>query len=1326
MRLSNWQWLTLCIVMALVSAHAQTPVLASSHPGVEVTYTGSLYGYFRTDIPPSPAKDLIASFIQRGNSISNTGLLLGMGDNFAPEFGAGIQPVTVKIPGYEKCDLPPTIQYKHRPDETMPPGNLYKTGVRVAPHPYCDNVVDFLQQAGYRAVVPGRDDFGNGAEWLRKIGMDLRNPKPGDPPARNHDGKLNILAANVRIVPEAAKGMTVACPLLMSSYSLPSDPQTEQCAPPNPASGATEPQPVSLKMLQWLDTLIDDANQRASISKSTGCGEEPSCAPQGGFDQAAEDEREQLLAEETDAMLAMLQTEPRSATVDQLVCLLKELEGAADAGQGCGAAGDLLDLLDAALKAMLDARKDPASQDLLSYGGALEDAYRNQKNKSGAVLVSDDALRAGRRAILRSIWESEKEIGFTVATVRGQEEQSGPVRILVIAVMGQSIMKAVSPDNLLLCLNSKVKDAKANGEKIPAAGTAEESEGYMDCADPRLHDWSQMADVVTVNPVPTIVALLRALPLEAPVDRIVLMAQMKSNEASELETRVRSSLSVQRELERNARQAEGAGATRRIAVRGPDLILSGADTGHASQNFRMDLSDEINPTQVLTPYPAFLMALHGSVAGVHRPEATVRISDAQAPEQGTIIQNWKDDHMLAGSMISSSTAQRSSSANHGSETTEHLLLKALDDGKAANRPEIKSEDCDPVNMNPHGQVQKRCDLEVMHYVLGLMIARSHADVALLERNDFYLGYLPDGYTGYEVCEDAGLSEEAKSACQLEVAFGRVVWSGDDFDEVMVSGADLSAMIAKSQQESDAEEQLNAADSAALWLVSLGIVKQPASSLRSQDLSANQFTILDDPHCRGEGGSVYCVHGQPIQTDASYWVATSDHLADDSQVYPTLSAMPAGYLKESNRFMTRVLAEAVQSPHSHVLSDPQRSESAQQTRPLNHLDIAKWIAGFNWRDASGGDAEFGQFQGTADTRANTPYSQEIDLEMQLRAFHSWGRSSSGALTDLGYDRLVQGNLTGAIVNPSFPLNSFDAGIFNQIQIPRRFLPGPSWIGLRNFGDDGALAVATLQYQRQLTGTYLIVPFSQSSKGQLTQPLPAVMGFSGRIGVREEASNQKQWSLFDKGSYTETGLQFAPEWNVLKVAAFLNGKAGTATEEVVCDAAGTLTIANCIKTTPWKPFNPGNPANTAGANMTINSATTETIAMTNVLNWGAYWDIHLQKSLFNSSGDKASNINLQLDTKGDYFSPSSPALSTQSLFDLPITISASIPFLRNLSVTPSYTVFLFKAQNDRDLLFVNGVTMKFLWYFDRDSGVPFWRQLLFKGPASQSTTGTARMK
>ena len=148
-------------ILAMIAVFLPSQSKAQS---TTINYTGRLMGYYRieaneqiwnSDGTPSdhllkPVKDFL------NWRKKNPELLVGMGDNFGPEFGASIQPV-----GSDDCLVPA--------GKGIAPGSLYKDGTRIPKSAHCDNVLRFLMAAGFRAVVPGREDFIYSAAWLQEI-----------------------------------------------------------------------------------------------------------------------------------------------------------------------------------------------------------------------------------------------------------------------------------------------------------------------------------------------------------------------------------------------------------------------------------------------------------------------------------------------------------------------------------------------------------------------------------------------------------------------------------------------------------------------------------------------------------------------------------------------------------------------------------------------------------------------------------------------------------------------------------------------------------------------------------------------------------------------------------------------------------------------------------------------------------------------------------------------------------------------------------------------------------------------------------------------------
>ena len=217
--------------------------LRASPPDLKVQYTGKLFGYYhiepdeRIDAKPDepdriklvPVRTFLDSLSRRDPQQPDT-LLLGMGDNFAPEFGASVQQefrlskTSSNLPAWAACakSVVPPQNVDLRQWHLSAPEALYKSEQRLPELADCDNVTRFLITAGYRAIVPGREDFIYSATWLRRVALLLKgasessqsNPfsKSGDWTFDSNlgaDRSLHILAANVR-----AKSGGNSCPLL--------------------------------------------------------------------------------------------------------------------------------------------------------------------------------------------------------------------------------------------------------------------------------------------------------------------------------------------------------------------------------------------------------------------------------------------------------------------------------------------------------------------------------------------------------------------------------------------------------------------------------------------------------------------------------------------------------------------------------------------------------------------------------------------------------------------------------------------------------------------------------------------------------------------------------------------------------------------------------------------------------------------------------------------------------------------------------------------------------------------------------------------------------
>src|ERR1700733_13124614 len=188
----------------------------------QVDYTGALFGYYRIEPKEKPEagqKAVLApvnEFLKRRAGLPQQ-LLLGMGDNFGPEFGSSVQMQPLNqnhLPDEtDHCFLKLTKgsqDMKDREEGKAYPQILYKDSERVLGDKQvdCDSVANFLMTAGYRALVPGREDFLYGATWLRGIALGLRwaSLQNSADLIKNNDHKLHMLAANLRVTGSGGDG----------------------------------------------------------------------------------------------------------------------------------------------------------------------------------------------------------------------------------------------------------------------------------------------------------------------------------------------------------------------------------------------------------------------------------------------------------------------------------------------------------------------------------------------------------------------------------------------------------------------------------------------------------------------------------------------------------------------------------------------------------------------------------------------------------------------------------------------------------------------------------------------------------------------------------------------------------------------------------------------------------------------------------------------------------------------------------------------------------------------------------------------------------------
>jgi hypothetical protein len=1354
----------------------------STNASFSVDYTGALYGYYRIepDDPQSEKLNPPKAFLEH----KPDHLLLGMGDNFAPEFGASVQREFVY--GH------PCFLRLSRPlpgHKNLAPEVLYKDEHRLPPMAECDNVGRFLMKAGYSAIVPGKEDFLYSARWLRTMALLFREARAtNEVGVANTDHKPLMLAANLRVnlkaegldlghrlgieKQELAKQVKETCPLLFTW----DDPLAS--TPKSCVLGGDNGNTVT-KDMDWvrrLDLIVD---------------QEPNCIPKPEKNddclpvarsmnlQARQNTtfRKQLLENEVRIALAAL-----SQDIDHDNCSqakLKELfEGLGVLG---GVSGD-----DKAVKAFRKIESDSTPLYLSSEGQTrltglpvelqcsgpgdadvnpilheLHDRFTqllsdlDQSNMD--FLFSLTARKAAIRLLLRKIAAEQKDVGYTIAA------PSSAPRTLVIGVIGQKTMKAVSPVNLQLCTLGIPLNHRATAENFGPCIPPEDRRVYEDAQGKHFADkgndaipeaYGKLVGTIKVgDPVLAVTTLVRAAwevkddSLSTTFDRVVVMAQMPLTEAEELGARVLGS------LKKTGNCAELPTATLPNAniscadskdsanLPHVDLIISEAQPGHTTHNVTLKYSLE-SAIPVVSPRPAWY--IRKDERGLVWPVSTVAIETLASGNKRILTNELERDD-------SDPRAECQEKPQHSClETMSQLLYKELSPGHSRDLINLRDswEGCHEI---------KACQNSAMRQFLLTQIQRdSHADAVLVEYRDFYFGSMLDerddkgnfqGYGSYQIC-DTWIDDQKKwlqdqltkpdvqiraakddqresledrkkkllddqmrltnngvhliASCQLRVALDRILWKGDYSERVTVDGKTLKNLLTMAQQETDDEQTLAARDTTGEFLLTFGIVTKPPENLSAASMGPETFSIPGIGFCKPGAdaqGPEYCVNGQKISDDGAYGIATTDHLAKDTEVYKLLSAQDSRYhWRKPVEFLTAEIADEIDRGRSGSAPDTPNTmskvEEYQQARPILQLDYAKAVAGFMIRRPNTSNVQLGSnFSGVADSRATTPSAQELDFEAVTRMTMGLGageiarRAKLGVQSDLEYDRAVTGSLTGS-ETVTYALNSFTTGGFFQYR-----LSGdptlPRWL----------LVVAPYQYQQQITGNYLNFKVTEG-KQQITVPtVPTKQweGFTQRLGLRYEIGGPK-WRMFDSGSYAESGPEYSGINHILSGLKLPNG--------MVCSATET-SFTQCL------------------GNMAVTSSTVLTPEYLTLHTWGAYWDVHLQKAL-----DKNKRSSITIETKGDHFGPAGTTLPTQSRYAFTTTGALNFAVVGNLALSPTYMTFFYRNQGDSQeshFLITNTFSITMKWYFARDAAIrPFWRQLWFRGPASSDQTKSAKMK
>jgi 5'-nucleotidase-like protein len=269
---------------------------ARSEP-VRILYTGKLLGYFRDPDAQSPDRDsqvcgdkgknpsLAAQKFReaiRENQLNDV-ILVGMGDNFAPEVEARkfcLSPADESSKRLFKRDGKEFFEWD---------GNQWQSHRHGKDYIPDDNVASFFIDEGYAAIVPGKHDFYYGAERLRELAWLLAPAKKQNANTIHTDG-VQMLASNLVIKTAWKTGHEVLSDRKRPPWFIPRFPTAGDLAKPTDIEIKLSGISDGGSVYPWFqgpsftfskpDKVLDDAMRRSKFSLCPAIGDgDPNAIP---------------------------------------------------------------------------------------------------------------------------------------------------------------------------------------------------------------------------------------------------------------------------------------------------------------------------------------------------------------------------------------------------------------------------------------------------------------------------------------------------------------------------------------------------------------------------------------------------------------------------------------------------------------------------------------------------------------------------------------------------------------------------------------------------------------------------------------------------------------------------------------------------------------------------------------------------------------------------------------------------------------------------------------------------------------------------------------
>lgn len=702
-----------------------------------------------------------------------------------------------------------------------------------------------------------------------------------------------------------------------------------------------------------------------------------------------------------------------------------------------------------------------------------------------------------------------------------------------------------------------------------------------------------------------------------------------------------------------------------------DVILSGANYDEATPGMELTVdqwrwpipmrrAQPIRPTPVVTPHPIV------TGAKMRNPLALLEVEKMNSRQ--TKYTNYTDQDDGPNAVIRKNRFFITACRDFSPIDT---ILDAYSNTYLRNQSEINA------NLQSNRKTKKQRDIcsaakSFLCAALQAMREQLDADIAFLQQNDFYGG-----------CNYKGPLNPLVGWTQEELV-GRVLWNSGYLTRVSVSGATLKAILQNSDK----------------------IKQQEQSSTTEPTVRKQDLVILGVSKSNG----LYFVDGAGVDDNKVYSVATSDQLAFENSAYPQFGQVDlvapsvfSGWDRETYPITELVTAafppstkacgmvremvvaagpkeidpiEPPKGPKTEPLKTASATELAVQNRDFLTITLQQASIGYMNSKPSQTDANINSnLAGVTNPNVASPHSDNLSYSDAFRLL-----DQRGAHWDFGFDQLIafarsrQGSLTGtAQMTPSgqvipaetinLSANSLIVSPFVEFQLHR--------------------------YQRHWKIVGRPITFST----QLSRTLQFLPTMTKNVEYELNLRRQENWQPSVGGRY---------EWNNLTFfeAGYLNQTARNVLAAL--DIDGVITPLTAGKTAAEITM-PLMPAPGGGSVATPIYGTFH--------QQGGYWLGMYTRSFLPTS--KNFQITYQGLTYGNYFAYGAVNRTSTALthYAAELSNNLQIQLWGNISVGPSYNIFWFQAQTHKagDSLTRRDWNLQLNYSFDWHQGLE-WKNAL----------------